>query len=362
LENNTTLDTIVYIGRFQPFHVGHLETVKNALTMTDNLIIVVGSAFKGRTPKNPFTYTQRKDFIEYSFSENGIDESKVTILPQRDFLYCEADWQAEVRRKVTGLRNDPNGGVGIIGYDKDESSYYLSMFPDWTQIQQPPHSINGRLVNATDIRERFLAMYDPTGMMCMDYGQQMRDETDSDCGYHPSFDIGFLQWYTREYTYIADARREWCNSPYPVSFDCADAFVYQSGHILMVERKRAPGRGQFALPGGYINMNETRLQGAIRELREETRLKVPEKVLRGSIFAEHCFDYPTRSERGRVYSHAFGFKLDSNLPLPNVRGDDDALRALWVPVEEVQSNKFRSNVFEDHSDIIEYFLGRIKDV
>ena len=62
-----------------------------------------------------------------------------------------------------------------------------------------------------------------------------------------------------------------------------DAVVVQSGHILLVKRGDMPGKGLWALPGGFLNQEETMLDGAIRELKEETKIKVPVPVLKGSI-------------------------------------------------------------------------------
>ena len=59
-----TDNTNIIIGRFQPFHNGHLELVLKALEdYTDDLIIFIGSAQKSRTNRNPFTYFERSVMI-----------------------------------------------------------------------------------------------------------------------------------------------------------------------------------------------------------------------------------------------------------------------------------------------------------
>jgi bifunctional NMN adenylyltransferase/nudix hydrolase len=124
--------------------------------------------------------------------------------------------------------------------------------------------------------------------------------------------------------------------------------------VLLVKRKAQPGRGLWALPGGFLGENETLKDAALRELREETRLKIPAPVLRGSLRGESVFDHPDRSLRGRTVTHAFYFEFPSG-PLPAVRGADDAARARWVPISEIQA--MRSSLFEDHFFILEHFLG-----
>jgi bifunctional NMN adenylyltransferase/nudix hydrolase len=91
----------------------------------------------------------------------------------------------------------------------------------------------------------------------------------------------------------------------------------------------------------------------IRELREETRLKVPTGFLEGSIKAMQVFDYPYRSARGRTISHAFLIVLTGDhTGLPKVRGGDDARRAFWVPIGELEPER----MFEDHWHIIRTML------
>ncbi len=75
----------LFIGRFQPFHKGHLATVKFALGMVDQLVIVVGSAQKSHEPKNPFTAGERIRMIKESLDADGeADVRRILIIPVPD--------------------------------------------------------------------------------------------------------------------------------------------------------------------------------------------------------------------------------------------------------------------------------------
>jgi bifunctional NMN adenylyltransferase/nudix hydrolase len=111
----------------------------------------------------------------------------------------------------------------------------------------------------------------------------------------------------------------------------------------------------WALPGGFLEGSESLLSGSLRELTEETGLKVPEKVLRGSLVESDEFADPKRSERGRVITHAFYFKLNDSMDLPKVKGKSDAKKAMWVPLWEVMLKPYM--FFEDHKMIIDRFIG-----
>jgi len=53
----------VFIGRFQPFHIGHMDVVDSALAQADSLLVLVGSSYRPRSWQNPFTYNERVAFI-----------------------------------------------------------------------------------------------------------------------------------------------------------------------------------------------------------------------------------------------------------------------------------------------------------
>lgn len=72
------------MGRFQPFHLGHLEAVKYILGKVDELVIVVGSAHSSHTLENPFTAGERIAMVRLALREAKIDANRYTVLPLPD--------------------------------------------------------------------------------------------------------------------------------------------------------------------------------------------------------------------------------------------------------------------------------------
>jgi nicotinamide-nucleotide adenylyltransferase len=81
----TILSRGLFIGRFQPFHLGHLATVKFALRNVEELVIIIGSAQKSHEIRNPFTAGERIQMIKDSLStEAEIDTKRVLMIPVQD--------------------------------------------------------------------------------------------------------------------------------------------------------------------------------------------------------------------------------------------------------------------------------------
>lgn len=74
----------LFIGRFQPFHLGHLSVIEKALKETDHLIIGIGSAENSFEKENPFTAGERFEMIEAALLDHGIPASKFCIIPVRN--------------------------------------------------------------------------------------------------------------------------------------------------------------------------------------------------------------------------------------------------------------------------------------
>jgi bifunctional NMN adenylyltransferase/nudix hydrolase len=158
-----------------------------------------------------------------------------------------------------------------------------------------------------------------------------------------------------EYDANAAYKKSWENSPFPPIFVTADAVVTCSGHVLVIKRGGNPGKGLLALPGGFVRENERVKPAALRELKEETRIKVDKIILESSIVDSEVFDYPARSLRGRTITHAFHVKLRDG-KLPEVKGSDDAVGAFWLPMMEVMRRA--DEFFEDHIHIINRFINK----
>lgn len=343
-------DSLVFIGRFQPFHVGHLEVMLSALEQASTLIVLVGSSNQPRTEKNPFTFEERKEMILESLT--AVDPSFVTrvhIQPLRDQKYNDQLWAMDVQEIVDRTTKQifqsyqiiPR--IGMIGHTKDESSYYLKMFPQWGLVE---HQMN-ESINATDLRN---LIFEGKSLKFLD-GVVPKAVLNKLVDFVATDEYNVLR---QEHDMIKKYKKSWEAAPYAPTFVTTDAVVVQSGHVLLIERGASPGLGLMALPGGFLEQKITLQQNMIKELREETRLKVPEPVLIGNIKEWKVFDRPDRSARGRTVTHAALIELPAG-PLPPVKGGDDAAKARWVPINEVREDQ----MFEDHFHVIHAMLGSV---
>lgn len=343
--NNKSFDFLVFIGRFQPFHQGHFAVIEAGLKLAEQMIILCGSAHQPRSVRNPWTVPEREAMIRGSVV--AADNSRLHIAPLMDIVYNNASWVRNVQATVNGIVTAQHGiphkppRIGLIGHSKDQSSYYLNLFPQWEAVAV--ESYQG--ISATPIREAIFS--DQGGVEARMLPQSVQASM-AEFRLTDAYDL-----VKSEYEFVAKYKQAWSAAPYAPTFVTVDSVVVQSGHVLMVERKARPGKGLMALPGGFVDLDETLLDACLRELREETRLKVPVPVLKGSIKGQQVFDDPNRSARGRTITHAFYIELEANKTLPKVKGGDDAKHAMWVPL----ANLDPSSIFEDHYFIIQELTG-----
>lgn len=71
----------LFIGRFQPFHLGHLDAINQALSQVDNLWIGIGSSDKSHEMRNPFTADERKEMIISSLDNSFLKKIQIFFIP-----------------------------------------------------------------------------------------------------------------------------------------------------------------------------------------------------------------------------------------------------------------------------------------
>lgn len=136
-------------------------------------------------------------------------------------------------------------------------------------------------------------------------------------------------------------------SSYAISTDCV-IFAYSEEElkVALIQRKNLPYKGKWAIPGGFIEGNETLEEGAARELYEETHIR--------DVYLEqfHTFSAPKRDPRGRVITVAF-FAL-VNPDHYEISASADAAKAEWWDLHKLPPLAF------DHEIMMEMALESLK--
>ena len=130
-----------------------------------------------------------------------------------------------------------------------------------------------------------------------------------------------------------------------------DALIFSKAgehlQILLIERGFEPFKGMWAFPGGFIEDNEDLETAALRELQEETGLRLQEMT------QLLTFGKPGRDPRGRTVSVIYYAIIDAKDH--NVKGGDDAAAAMWVNVKDITEMAF------DHLDILGFALQELQE-
>lgn len=336
-------DVVLFIGRFQPVHNAHIQILKRATELANKVVVVVGSANQPRTFKNPWTAIERIEMIQRALAVSDIPLDSIAFETNIDTPYNDSAWAVRIQ-DIAHKYQKEGDKLGIIGHKKegDESTFYLDMFPQWEFIDQGLVEI----LDATSIRTLYFS-----DAFNRNFLQ----------GVLPISTLNKLECWkaTEEYADLMKERefsikykQQFASLPYPPVFVTTDAIIIQSGHVLMIKRRDYPGKGLWALPGGFLDANGDRSlkDCMIRELKEETGIKVAPAQLRGSVTEVEVFDSPSRSTRGRTITHAFKIELPAGA-LPKVKGGDDAEKAKWIPISELNS----LHCYDDHYEIIQHF-------
>jgi len=327
------LTTAVIIGRFQPLHNGHIALIKQAMKENDTVLILVGSCNKAPDFNNPFTIEERLQMIENVFDEEGANIPFVRGLKDKP---TEDEWIREVIANVARLEEDPSKVI-LYTSEKDEEFYNRTMIYN-TCVR------DSKGISATDIRANLYGAL-PFTMWKQEF---------------PLANISFLKDFANsnrchalaeesttclEGKTTAIANHKWANPIEPV----CHAVVIHGADVLLVKRNSTRGYGQLAIPGGFMECDETTREAAIRELKEETGLDL---TTVSCVELAQAVEENTDDLSVRTLGINYLYLLDHTVDKPEITIDKtECLEYTWEPIKDVLEEK--TILFYNHNVVVQ---------
>lgn len=344
----------IIIGRFQPIHIGHITLIKQAIKKSHHVLIFLGSSFEPPTVKNPFNVQQRSELIRLGLTDQ--EYLRISFMTVKDSPYSDATWISSINRTIKYFKSvncNKYTETTLFACEKDDTTTrYLNFFKDeWTCEFIQPTKYNAKLTSSSHIRD-ILFNQGLLSSVNIDMEQYNKKQMDFFMNWVVTPEFHNLQ---QDYEYYHQYNKIWESAPFPPIFVTCDSVVICNEQILLIKRGKVPGKGLYALPGGFINHDETIKDGIIRELFEETKINkcIPKNKLINCLQYIKQFDYPKRSFRGRVITNVGVFYLTEK-SLPSVVGSDDAASAHWIPIKDISF--LQDKCFDDHFHIINNVL------
>lgn len=344
----------IVIGRFQPVHIGHITLIKQAIKQSQHVLIFLGSSFEPSTVKNPFSVQQRSELIRLGLTDQ--EYSRISFMTIKDSPYSDATWISSINRTIKYFKSVNSckyTETTLFACEKDDATAkYLAFFKDeWVCELVSTTMYNNKLTSSTHIRDILFSQ----GLLSdvhLDMQQYNRKQLDFFMDWVVTPEFHNIQ---QDYDYYKQYNKIWESAPFPPIFVTCDSIVICNEHILLIRRGKTPGNGLYALPGGFLEHDETIRDGVFRELFEETKLNknVPKNKLINCLQCIKQFDYPKRSLRGRVITNVGVFYMTEK-ELPTVIGSDDAASAHWIHIKDIYF--LQDKCFDDHYHIISNIL------
>jgi len=141
----------LFVGRFQPFHLGHLSVIKSALKKEDRLIIVIGSAEENHEPLNPFTASERFQMIETALSAEKIPHEKYVIIPIRNVENFML-WTAHVDQYIPPVYKVYTGSKIVKELYENYGKYKI----EDVKMLSSENGLKGEKISGTEIRKKMI--------------------------------------------------------------------------------------------------------------------------------------------------------------------------------------------------------------
>lgn len=326
----------VLVGRFAPFHNGHLYTLRRACQKYDKVLVLVGSANTAINPKTPWTAQERQAMVMDAGFEHFLPNLEVHTID--DYPLDDLLWAYEARDKIRDIFKEDD--LTILGSPKDKhTEHYLDLLASLCGHNRDfvPSAVSSKFPSGTDIRDLLYSGSADAPLLIQSLvPYSIWDK------YLSGFNDSLLA--SKMAVWRNDAKR--ANEMYRAGwydpiFVTTDAVVIHKDQLLLVKRGGNQGRGLWALPGGFLEPGLTLLENIKKEIREETGLKI-------DYFTENhnplVIDTVGRSLRGRTITHVFkAYSLTDQLD-----AGDDAVEAQFFPIPELPPS---TQWFEDHYHI-----------
>lgn len=358
----------IYIGRFQPPTQADFAVLRRMAARGAGGIVVLAGSHQAPSPRQPFDWPMVAALLAQGLTAE--ERACLSVLPLRD-EDTDSLWRAALQRTLADLDlwHDDTRPVLVTSAEiaalHDIGKLAVALHAEHVPVAPDSAATKGAsnagIVEATieaALRDLlFDADPDPQGCTAP------ATLPDAVAAAVPApLHLPLTHWMqTPAFAAIADEwrvlrgyREAWSVAPYPPIFVTVDTVVHCAGHVLLVERGQHPGKGLFAVPGGFLEPSETVFDAAVRELCEETGLTLDMAAVDAIYRGVAVFDRPDRSQRGRTVTHAHYFDLGDE-PLPQVEGADDALAAHWTPITDLAGHADR--FLDDHYLILEHFLA-----
>lgn len=332
-----TFSTAVFIGRFQPFHKGHLHSVCFALEHAAKLIIVIGGHRLAPSVRGPWSSEQRIDMILSCLTP--AQKKRIRFVTVRDRLYSEDMWVSNVIGEVSKIAED--SAIALVGHEKDASSYYLRSFPNWVFLETG----NYKGINSTDFRNSFFL----TSVNHIDYSNISFKVANALKKYRKTPDFKELQ---KKYKYVESAIR-FPKKTFTPDIVC-NSLLLTSRYILLVKNQDTLSKNLYSLPECELDQHDNAENCSLKNLAQTTKFDILSVNLKKYIKKSHTFQYAERFPVKTQQAVVFFYKLDLDV-LPKVSSNKKMSSVEWVLLDDLFliEDKF----YADHFQIIQYFLG-----
>jgi bifunctional NMN adenylyltransferase/nudix hydrolase len=331
----------VCAARFVLPNAANLALVRQALSSAPRCIVFIRRAHMAPSPANPFDADARAAMLRDALTED--ERLRTEFVPLRE------RWDDQ--RLLLDMGAAAGGEHGVTWVLAGLAPVDAEDLPTGWSLQPASAGAGDGDAQAVAWLEQLYATDDPARALAA-----LHDNL-------PAGAAAFLRRWIASPTFatvrddwrqIAHEKRQWSVAPYPVVLVTVDAVVHAGGHVLLIRRGRSPGRGLWALPGGFLEPREPVMLAALRELVEETGLPLSLRQMKQRLKGVRIFDHPERSQRGRIITHTYFFDL-GDMPPPAVQGGDDAAAAQWVAVSDLPS--LEAQLHDDHFHMLDTFLG-----